>query len=979
MERLVRLTTLLIHATEPTARASGYTRANGVGGFIRHLKKLSRSFRNPNSSALVSNVRQALYADGNVDIIGFRNFISHGGVLPTTSASVDAIATANKSIEKAIHHFISSSGSITRRDGQYFLGGSPLYPYIIPSGQTSDQTFLTFQDLGSQCHYASNSNANPLISFGESDDLYLEISRRMEPEPKGHDSHSLKEYKIHIEKDVEGFLESGSDFEIRGQYSPFSVRWERASSDGSEIREDYFRIGADHQRQWLAGEDDWTSYANFLKHISNWDVIVQRLDSRMKGLKPAIHQAAHGSRNILSVPDGVKQKYLVSEAIGQSMDNGDLPNLVDLTTQVDKSATNRPGVTQVYFVSGEAGIGKTHNLISMSADRTAYLRANCSGIESSTNPIYLYVSCSGAGLDSIEALVDHAVIKTHNLSWKSVLALCRNGLCVIILDGFDELVADAGYKDAFTLLEPALKGLGDSGTLLVSARSSYLANYYRSSIGRKTKRNPNPPDHLVISLERWSRPDIDRLFEANPTWGPYRDTLSSDDLDLIGVPFFAQTFHEISLQSKSPNVVDLREELIESYLRRELNKIDQANVRPLGVDDIKNIYVEIAGIMWRDETTQIDRRDFLFACEYALGLESGFSGRDKQLADRLTVLCGFKATERRGETDSQAFGFEHDLFQEIFLGINLARTHVTGQNPEVDPFLEDLSFAPLGQAALLQFSSTSRSMHDGSMDALVRLMRACLNAPRTYTFGDDESHPLLKNIAAIIADLASAGEVVMDPITDLRFTRFSALEIGSPMELKRCSFELLEINPSSDRNFSLDDCTIEMLHIPEPGAGGLSGLACADNLSINALTIGGGSDVQVAYGSQDCLLALHNKGARGLEEWYENYRASSPTPLEEFAIVVFEKFSSRGTSSFVVESRNRKPGSTASAWMPRPTDNRWSRIVAGLTNSGLATENPFDASGRRKSTIRFDVSPAEILHGRGTSGPVGDFWRQLGQ
>ena len=169
-------------------------------------------------------------------------------------------------------------------------------------------------------------------------------------------------------------------------------------------------------------------------------------------------------------------------------------------------------------------MGKTHNLVTASLHRSERLVEAADEDKRSVlggSPLYLYVSCSGVGLRSLRDLINAAVVETQNLTYESVMALCRNAMLVLVIDGFDELLGGAGYRDAFQLLEPTLRLLGlRGGTVVLSARSSYLANQYKHSLARSSVEAKTPVAHYMLELLRWNAIDVFESIREQSFVGP---------------------------------------------------------------------------------------------------------------------------------------------------------------------------------------------------------------------------------------------------------------------------------------------------------------------------------------------------------------------------------------------------------------------------------------------------------------------------
>jgi hypothetical protein len=95
------------------------------------------------------------------------------------------------------------------------------------------------------------------------------------------------------------------------------------------------------------------------------------------------------------------------------------------------------------------------------------------------------VSSTGRTLASLEDAVNGALNITKLLSSQSARVLCRHGLLVLVVDGFDELLGSSGYENALGSLEPWFRELGGKGAVVASARSSYYLTQYQRSSGQR--------------------------------------------------------------------------------------------------------------------------------------------------------------------------------------------------------------------------------------------------------------------------------------------------------------------------------------------------------------------------------------------------------------------------------------------------------------------------------------------------------------
>ena len=480
----------------------------------------------------------------------------------------------------------------------------------------------------------------------------------------------------------------------------------------------------------------------------------------------------------MTIPLGIATTFQASDEAGLKVEG---PGQKGLSAFVDDAANSVAGLPQIFFLSGEAGIGKTHALLTCTRDRHVELESAMPDVQPQL-PVYLYVSCSGTGLRSIRDLINAAVVDTQNLNYDSVLALCRNGLLVIVIDGFDELVGGAGYSDAHEILRPTLEKLGDRGAMMVAARSSYLANQYQSSLERAQVRTGKSAIHTLLEINRWSRTDVQSLFAANPHWSGFQERLTESDLELLGVPFFSKVFKFICRRGKadcdgksrpSPDT----DRGISGAGAVEVGVYSWPSKRDLSVHQLQSVYREIAGEMFEGNSQALDRETFVLAC--SAGLETDLTERRYQpISDRLSVLCGI-SSEGNAES-SVRFAFEHDLFFETFLAQYLISTYMAAES-KFGHLLDHLSRTMLGD-------TTVETLVDSELQAVLSVLG------QAGTLSATEDELLVQNLSSL-AERAVA-QATTEDLPALRDLSLRGLTLNDDLVghvwLSNCSIGRLE-------------------------------------------------------------------------------------------------------------------------------------------------------------------------------------------
>lgn len=943
-------------------------RSTGLGGYLRVMEQVAHYCRaeaiNPEAASLCETLALRFAENtANRTIKEYRDYLSHGGIEPSGTELQNALTQAKQANAGAIRHYIAQRGGVARLDGLLKFGAGPsLHPLII---EISGDLAL-FQSIADQCCTFHTLNRDrPTIEFKSPKDTVVgEISKYTSPPPSPEDRQGISLFCESIRKDVQGFRESHEDFYFRGSYSPFTLEWARKTSEGHEYRIDQFRINNNNQREWRS-PGGWARYTKFLKSIANWDVVVRRSLDRLTEIHDDLRKVEadqFANLSSLRMPSSISTKFAVREFLGTSFAPTKDGASVDIYEIIDESSHNSAGVPQVYFVRGEAGIGKTYNLFKASKDRATEL----AGDTTSDNPLYLYISCSGLGLKRVEDIIDAAVVRTQNLDFNSVLALSRNGLLVLVIDGFDELVGGTGYGDAFQLLRPVLKKLGGSGTLLLSARSSYFANQYQKSLQNAAQLDGLPAHHMILELQRWSRSDVDLLFAENSHWSKYRQSLSDSDLALLGVPFFAQAFNDaMSSPGAALEFQNLRSTLIDSYLARETRKLESRDGQlRVSSQELRSIFQEIAGLLYESGESSLDVEDFKLACGSALELD-GFNGPNQALGDRLTVLCGMSASA--DDSGSPLFSFQHDIFFEVMLADYLGEQYLGSSHgyPSMSGALER---SPLGDATV---ASIVERYEEEIESFLSEPSVANKDSASTYTL----------NLAALISEFISLKRST--PSTWYRDINFGSLDL-TPLPklgitLEECHIDRLRFATESSGSITLTNCTVNHLESCGGCAEPMSRVIFEGNVSVQEVSVvrEDGKISAFETGLHRVLEELDRLGAQGVQRQLREARNAEPSALELFAYDVLNGMSARGENSYIVKAKNLIPGDSAGRGMFQPNDPRWADLTRKLESTGVASIKQITASGAPKSVVAFRYTSTALCERQSPETRIRDFWSEL--
>lgn len=350
--------------------------------------------------------------------------------------------------------------------------------------------------------------------------------------------------------------------------------------------------------------------------------------------------------------------------------NDDSAEAVDAVTALSRLADDvSSGTTRLLFVTAEAGAGKTEVLKQFAYEKCL---AFANGQSES---LALYINAQGRSLARLEeALASELQDLRVRLTYHGVPALARHGIIVLIVDGFDELLA-TGRDDAFGSIRKLLEDLGGNGTIIASARSTYFEREFLRKESTRSSRDL-AVKIVPIHILDWSLDEIKdygklveakKLAVAHP--GKLTETLvelyrCGGDSGLLGKPFFAAKAVDLYALDVNINIDYLVPQLVEAYAHREYSEkiLDRDGQPLLNEENILYLARLVEEEMWYLETRSLDPDSLeeitRLYCEDA----SLTDEVERILVDRVAVMAFFRPSERVGYIE-----FEHDILFNFFL------------------------------------------------------------------------------------------------------------------------------------------------------------------------------------------------------------------------------------------------------------------------------------------------------------------------
>ncbi|WP_189920180.1 NACHT domain-containing protein [Kitasatospora xanthocidica] len=838
--------------------------------------------------------------------------------------------------------------------------------------------FYTAKD-GTWQVFSGYSNKKPsFMSFGTShktltDAVSADTARRLESllrKPGTHDA-ARNAFSRHVLKDLTSFKEKHSPLEVEDAPpslggSGFVVTWSQAVSKGTDVRSDHFRIGPDNRWEWSSGNDTWVSYSTFLRTIANLPVAARRLQWVMDELEERLRteekeQLGWESEVVLRPATVVVKDAIVQKSGQQPPEAEDFNALI---AAVDEQSGAKREQTLLYFINGEAGIGKTRAMLTAARARAAELGAS-SDAGDIDRPLLLYIQSSGRVLKGLTEAVNNATSETRNLTSEVVKTLCRNGVIALLVDGFDELLGGAGFDDAVGDLRPWLKDLEGRGVLVVSARSSYYENQFRESL-RKADQDHATVHHQIAEMQKWRRGEIRSFLTENGVPASRLSGISSEDWELLGLPFFARSFVELVRQGGDlpGSSSDLMGHLVESYLVREENKLrdpSNSNAPMLSRKQIGQVFENVVDFMVGNKEREVD----LDSLEWSAGIVLGVDDPEElqndyaHLRKRLSVLCGMTAENLAGDEAGRRFRFQHELFFDYFLA-GLVIGHV--QRGETG------SFNRLLQAVEWRSAMTRRVASEIGSDELYQALREC--DPSLADRGSEVGREMAaRNRGSLwLASMRATGRVAEVDIKDATFADPVDLSQATAVRTRfaGCFLRALTLPSGRNWNVSLADTSIRVLTVPQ-ACTDLSGLQGVRHHDIRELHLVGRASYYRRPEILDALRRFHaGVTDAGVQE--------SVTPVAVDASVYFLRYIDYSMiGPMTLQAGNYHPDDQRLKWVLE-YEGEWKPFVDALLQASLATVENLSASGNRKVRLKLKIGAARILDRDSGDPRVQEFW-----
>lgn len=917
---------------------------------VRAAQKETTFGRDPLGAALsaaTANLVQAIdafRAPSFTSLKAVRDRLDHGEALSTNEAEAIELAerlrqlcTTMKGalVEKlGAFPFAGSGGQVLLSAGTHSLNLVPLWVALDQAPHAGIYGHAGKDEVNYLIPGSHQRSSRSIDKMKASDKDWLAVSER-----HGAMSRFAKQVTTDLAAYTEDHTAPDYHFGDDAEAGWLIVPWTRATSDENQPRLDRFRLSQNDEKQWLDANAQWRPYTAFLKEISNWPVLARRIGI---GLDEASRIRRDEEASRLGPTSTARGPARLREVDSDLNPNSD--ESFDLQERIDRACELVKPATEVFFLVGQAGLGKTELMLSSAYERAKLLATK----PDDPRPLYLFVSSTGRTLASLEDAVNSALNITKLLSSQSARVLCRNGLLVLIVDGFDELLGSSGYENALGSLEPWFRDLGGKGVIVASARSSYYLTQYQQSLANAAGLSV---EHTLIELQPWSRTEAEKFLGDTGASPATLTGLSERDWRLLGIPFFAKAFSAWQQnRTARPGNQPLFEIVVGQYLEREASKLkdDLRGVPLLGQAELRELFAEVAEMMLRQKTRELELPELIECARMATRFDNLEQHRPG-LTNRLSAICGMSVST----STTKKFSFSHEVMFDCFVTLVLEAALRRGGD----------------------FNGVRRLLELGKIqvDVLEWLSERCptdtlLCVDRLSVLGTSRDVPqaLRENVGTWWSILVRRRNGVPP----------CSRAVGLRMET-------VELNHGDWTDLSLTNCEIGFLRVPAQGT---------HRMSVSGTTIGqlvGAPDrikATLADVSPELVSALQ-VGA----EWWDSRRAvrswfvrqgmakAEVAHGNEEAVDAADYFLGKIERSHqvVVTEKGRLPDDRRLSWTQHYDATVWLAFLERLIRHDLAHWESIQASGQAKVRLVFDVAPARIRQREANNSKVAGFWAEM--
>lgn len=463
---------------------------------------------------------------------------------------------------------------------------------------------------------------------------------------------------------------------------------------------------AEHGLCARVGGDSDTAYRPFAsviqQDILNLPILAQQVDK-------------HFTRIFSKLRDETSIGFIDGPAHWTDVDGNRKETPESLQFLVDSlDVKERPWSTRIIHLTAPAGFGKT--ILLNQAARTA---ANRYQPDPSPHPIIFPVDLLGRYIGTIDDAIAGSLNNTYRfpqLSQKDIAECVRRGWIILALDGFDELVARIGGRNAFGRLTELVDELAGDGNLILSARKSFF-QLYQTVAATKSYLVPSEGGFYTeeLELQEWGITQLREVCNAAGIESPDIAERIADQYpqEIWSQPFFATRIVGLSDSSESDgeeiagsgSATVLLERLIEREAREKWTSREGSPL--LRKEQHISLLAAIAEEIWITQARGLDSEELGVIFEIWSEGQEVTPDVGEQVEKRITVHACF-------DSDGRRIAFAHENFFDYALAWRLSEALEKGEGEELEPLLS------AGELPSLSIHIGAKGCHTNSINDVVQ-------------------------------------------------------------------------------------------------------------------------------------------------------------------------------------------------------------------------------------------------------------------
>lgn len=756
--------------------------------------------------------------------------------------------------------------------------------------------------------------------------------------------------------DISAFSDLGTQPDVVRYKEHIEVRWTRHKiSYYAEVR----RVRSKYEVRYENGQR--LSYSQFLAGLADLDELASKII-----LMASTHRrrSARRIRGMDVYPfDWYVDSFVVDPYATQTER---VEAMLALQTLVDDPLDD--AATQVVFLTAQAGQGKSLLLQRFNTVQAERYRSRKS------SRLTFYVDAQGRGLAQLnEAIALRLNELDISIPHAGIPVLVREGLVVLIVDGFDELIGSRGsYDDAYSSLSTFLHQLDGRGKFVAAARSTYFAQQYANRVGLLRGAGLGGVAYSLqhLRLCEWTdREKREFASVAQKALGErgkgltkqFERVLARDDTNVMGRPLFCRDVVLLLTEGETAAIIPtdgqnlvrvISDGIIERETRQKL--LDSSGRQLVPPTLLREYFEQLAGEMWDLETREVDDQSARALMEVLLE-DAGVSGEAFDIVTGRLAFLALLAVGRRRDLVE----FEHELFFGHFLSGKLAADLM-----ELAPVSVRTK---LSRAALDSDTAAEMSrelLRDGAKAAPSVLERLSEVAGGRHP----RQTQVRMNCGAIAAAYLRAAGSILEPVS-VRWMTFAGVDMAG-VDLRNAEFENVEMY-NVDLRGAVVRGRAANLTIREPSW--TPGATTIDLSGFDPIR----DLVGVRLVAPEAVRTVHNPreylpllGLGGSEEEVDG---ALRWRVGEKRLHVVERL----CHAF---ERMNPVGSKHEYYQDVFASSDWKKVRRAMLDTGLIREDQRGVSGPSQEFFRKHFDPQELLAGLAVapSDPrVDEFWRQI--